>query len=114
MSPIAVSVIIPVFDTECYLPTCLDSILNQTLDNIEIICINDGSTDNSLEILKNYQKKDNRIKIINKDNEGQGVARNIGIDNAVGEYIAFVDSDDFIKEDMLEKLYESSKNNNLD
>lgn len=66
MSPIAVSVIIPVFDTECYLPTCLDSILNQTLDNIEIICINDGSTDNSLEILKNYQKRIIVLKLLIK------------------------------------------------
>lgn len=114
MSPTAISVIIPVFNTACYLPDCLDSILNQTLDNIEIICINDGSTDNSLEILEYYQKKDNRIKIINKANGGQGIARNIGMDNAVGEYIAFVDSDDFIKEDMFEKLYNSSKRHNLD
>lgn len=114
MSSIAVSIIVPVFNTVSYLHTCLDSILNQTLNNIEIICINDGSTDNSLEILKNYQKIDDRIKIINKNNEGQGIARNIGIDNASGEYIAFVDSDDFIKEDMLEKLYKSAINNNLD
>ena len=114
MSTIAVSIIIPVFNTENYLSTCLDSVLNQTLGNIEIICINDGSTDSSLEILKNYQEMDHRIKIIDKDNEGQGIARNIGIDNAVGEYIAFVDSDDFIKKDMLEKLYNSSKKSNLD
>ena len=97
MNPIAISVVIPVFNTECYLSTCLDSVLNQTLENIEVICIDDGSTDNSLEILKKYQKKDNRVKIISKDNEGQGVARNIGISEAIGEYIAFVDSDDFIK-----------------
>ena len=114
MNSIAVSVIIPVFNTESYLQTCLDSILNQTLYNIEIICINDGSSDNSLEILKKYQKNDNRIKIINKNNEGQGIARNIGINEAIGEYVAFVDSDDFIKEDMLEKLYKSCINNNLD
>ena len=114
MNPIAISVVIPVFNTECYLSTCLDSVLNQTLENIEVICIDDGSTDNSLEILKKYQKKDNRVKIISKDNEGQGVARNIGISEAIGEYIAFVDSDDFIKKTMLEKLYNSCKNNNLD
>ena len=114
MNSVLVSVIIPVYNTENYLSRCLDSVLNQSLENIEIICINDGSTDSSLEILKNYQKKDNRIKIINKNNEGQGIARNIGINEAIGDYIAFVDSDDFIKEDMLEKLYNSCINNNLD
>ena len=71
MNSVLVSVIIPVYNTENYLSRCLDSVLNQSLENIEIICINDGSTDSSLEILKNYQKKDNRIKIINKNNEGQ-------------------------------------------
>ena len=114
MNSIPVSVVIPVFNTELYLSTCLDSVLNQTLKNIEIICIDDGSTDNSLQILKNYQKKDKRIKIISKNNEGQGIARNIGINEAIGEYIAFVDSDDFIKEDMLEKLYKSCISNDLD
>lgn len=114
MNSVQVSVIIPVYNTEKYLNKCLDSILNQSLKNIEIICINDGSTDSSLEILKNYQIMDDRIKIINKNNEGQGIARNIGINEAIGEYISFVDSDDFIKEDMLEKLYNSCINNNLD
>ena len=114
MSNIKVSVIVPVFNVESYLNESLDSILNQTLKDIEIICINDGSTDNSLDILENYAKKDKRIKIISKENEGQGVARNVGLDNAQGEYISFVDSDDFIKKDMLEKLYNKAENNNLD
>ena len=91
MSKIKVSVIVPVFNVEEYLSTSLDSILNQTLKNIEIICINDGSTDASLDILENYAKKDARIKIISKKNEGQGIALNIGLDNAQGEFIAFVD-----------------------
>ena len=114
MSKIKVSVIVPVFNVEEYLSTSLDSILNQTLKDIEIICINDGSTDASLDILENYAKKDARIKIISKKNEGQGIARNIGLNNAQGEFIAFVDSDDFIKEDMLEKSYEKSVSKNLD
>ncbi len=96
MSNIKVSVIVPVFNVEAYLNESLDSILNQTLNDIEIICINDGSTDNSLNILETYAKKDKRIKIISKENEGQGVARNVGLDDAQGEYISFVDSDDFI------------------
>ena len=114
MSNIKVSVIVPVFNVESYLNESLDSILNQTLKDIEIICINDGSTDNSLDILETYSKKDKRIKIISKENEGQGVARNVGLDNAQGEYISFVDSDDFIKRDMLEKLYNKAENNDLD
>ena len=114
MNKIAVSVIIPVYNTEKYISICLNSVLNQTLKNIEIICINDGSTDDSLEILNEYANNDNRIKVISKSNEGQGIARNVGIKEARGEYIAFVDSDDFIKEDMLEKLYFSCKKNNLD
>lgn len=108
------SVIIPVFNVENYLNKCLDSICNQTLTDIEIICVNDGSTDNSLNILKEYSKKDSRIKIISKENEGQSTARNLGIKESQGEYLAFVDSDDFIELDMLEKLYIKAKNNNLD
>nr|WP_019265769.1 glycosyltransferase family 2 protein [Methanobrevibacter smithii] len=114
MSKVKVSVIVPVFNVGDYLSTSLDSILNQSLEDIEIICINDGSTDDSLKILENYAKKDNRIKIISKENEGQGTARNVGLDNACGEFISFVDADDFIKKDMLEKLYNKSVNGNLD
>ncbi len=93
-----ISVIIPVYNVEQYLEKCLNSITGQTLKDIEIICINDGSTDNSLKILEDYQKNDSRIKIINKKNEGQGIARNEGLKIANGEYILFVDPDDWIEE----------------
>ena len=108
------SVIIPVYNVENYLNECLDSVTSQTLEDMEIICIDDGSTDNSPYILKEYLKKDKRIKIITKENGGQATARNLGIKEAQGEYIAFVDSDDFIEPTMFEKLYTKSKDNNLD
>ena len=108
------SVIIPVYNVEDYLNECLDSVINQTLEDMEIICIDDGSTDNSPDILKEYSKKDKRIKIITKENGGQATARNLGIKEAQGEYIAFVDSDDFIEPTMFEKLYTKAKDNNLD
>ena len=114
MDDVLVSVIVPVFNTEKYLKKCIESILNQSLRNIEIIFIDDGSTDNSLTIIEEYAKKDKRIKIISKLNEGQGIARNMGITEACGQYIAFIDSDDFVEKDMLEKLYNTSKKNNLD
>ena len=110
-----VSVIIPVYNTEKYLKKCLDSVCNQTLSDIEIICINDCSTDNSLEILNEYASKDDRIKIINfEENKGAAVARNVGIDTACGEYIGFVDSDDFVDSDFYEKLYNTASENNSD
>lgn len=108
------SVIIPVYNVENYLNECLDSVTSQTLEDMEIICIDDGSTDNSPYILKKYSKKDKRIKIITKENGGQATARNLGIKEAQGEYIAFVDSDDFIEPTMFEKLYTKAKDNNLD
>ena len=111
---IKLSVIIPVYNVENYLNECLDSVTSQTLDDMEIICIDDGSTDNSPDILKEYSKKDKRIKIITKENGGQATARNLGIKEAQGEYIAFVDSDDFIEPTMFEKLYTKAKDNNLD
>ncbi|OCG17406.1 hypothetical protein A9G09_00015 [Gilliamella sp. wkB292] len=101
---VVLSIIIPVYNTEKYLSKCLDSVLNQKIENIEIICVNDGSTDNSLDILKKYSQIDNRIKIINKKNGGMSSARNIGIDNAQGKYITFIDSDDFIEPNAYEKL----------
>lgn len=109
-----ISVIIPVYNVENYLKECLDSVTNQTLNNLEILCINDGSTDNSLRILNEYASKDSRIKIINQNNKGQASARNLGIKEARGEYIAFIDSDDFIEPTMFEKLYTKAKNDNLD
>lgn len=105
-----VSVIIPVYNTEDYLEECLDSVLNQTLKEIEVICIDDKSTDNSLNILEKYGKKDSRIKIIkNKENTGQAVGRNIGLKEVKGEYVSFIDSDDKIDLDTYEKLYNFSK-----
>jgi len=100
-----ISIIIPIYNTEKYLCECLDSVLNQTLTDIEIICINDGSTDGSLAILREYEAKDTRIKVIDKRNEGPSAARNLGLDLARGEYIQFVDSDDIIAETLCEKAY---------
>ena len=103
-----VSVVIPVYNVEKYLRECLDSVVNQTLKDIEIICVNDGSTDNSLEILKEYAQKDSRIIVIDKVNEGAATARNIGIDRAQGEYLAILDSDDIYHTSMLEKMLSNS------
>lgn len=108
------SVIIPVYNTNKYLEKCLESIVNQTLKDIEIICIDDGSTDNSLEILNNFAKKDKRIKVLTQKNQGQSVARNAGIKAAKGEYIGFIDSDDWADETMFEKLYNNAKTYNSD
>ena len=101
-----VSVIIPVYNTEAYLRECLDSVVNQTLKEIEIICVDDGSTDSSLEILKEYANKDNRFTIITQENLHAGVARNAGLVVARGEYLSFLDSDDYVKLEYLEKLYD--------
>ena len=110
-----VSVIIPVFNTEKYLTKCLDSVCNQTLSDIEIICIDDCSTDNSLNILKDYALEDSRIKVIEfKENKGAAVARNIGIEEASGEYIGFVDSDDYIDLDFYENLYKKAQTSHSD
>jgi len=111
---IKVSVIIPVYNTEKYLDSCLESVENQTLKDIEIICINDGSKDNSLEILKNHKSKDNRIKIIDQENSGVSAARNAGIRIASGEYIMFVDSDDLISPYLCEINYNNAKKYDTD
>ena len=101
-----VSVIIPVYNVEEYLRECLDSVVNQTLKEIEIICVDDGSTDSSLEILKEYAKNDNRISVLTQENSGSGKSRNNGINNAKGEFIAFMDSDDFYpSHNTLENMY---------
>lgn len=110
-----VSIIIPVYNTEKYVERCLDSVCGQTLSDIEIICINDGSTDNSLQILHKYAEKDNRIKVIDfKKNKGVSAARNAGIDLVMGEYIAFIDSDDYVDVDFYEKLYNKAKETEAD
>lgn len=113
-SKIKISVVIPVYNVAKYLPKCLDSILNQTLKEIEIICINDGSSDKSLEILKKYKKLDERIIIVNQKNNGASSARNNGLNLLKGEYFISLDSDDWIKKDYLEKVYEKAKKNDLD
>lgn len=106
-----ISIIIPVYNVEKYLTTCLESVRNQTFKDFEAICINDGSTDNSLEILKDFQKKDERIKIITQENQGSSVARNRGLKEAKGDYIYFLDSDDSIHPKLLEIcLYFALKN----
>ena len=109
-----ISVIIPVYNVEEYLRECLDSVVNQTLKEIEIICVDDGSTDNSLEILKEYAQKDKRFTVIAQKNQGSGKARNNAIDNAKGEFIAFMDSDDmYPNEKTLEHLYNKAIENNV-
>ncbi|WP_020005335.1 glycosyltransferase family 2 protein [Brachyspira innocens] len=101
-----ISVIIPVYNVEKYIIRCLDSISNQTFSDIEIICIDDGSTDNSVHLIENYQKKDDRIILIkNEINKGASYSRNIGIKKSSSEYITFVDSDDYVNNDYLECLY---------
>ena len=113
-SNVKVSVIVPVYNVEKYLKDCLNSVINQTLEDIEIICVNDGSTDNSLAILEDYAEKDSRIRIINQENKGLGGARNTGLYNANGEYISFIDSDDWIEPNTFEESYNMSKNLDLD
>lgn len=100
-----VSIIVPIYNVEKYLARCLDSLVNQTFNDIEIIAINDGSTDNSLNILNDYAKRDKRIKVINKKNEGLSNARNTGILQCNGEYVMFVDSDDWIDKNMVAEMY---------
>ena len=109
---VKVSIIIPTYNVEKYLRECLDSVINQSLKDIEIICINDGSTDNSLAILEEYAKKDDRIIVINKKNEGVAKTRNLGISRAKGQYVCFMDPDDFYPTiDILEILYNKAFNN---
>ena len=109
-----VSIIVPVYNCAQFLNRCMDSLVNQTLKDIEIICINDGSTDNSPEILQEYAAKDSRIKIINKENGGLSSARNRGLAAAQGEYLGFVDSDDWVDLDFFEKLYNAAKKYDTD
>lgn len=111
---IDISIIVPIYNAEKTLEKCISSLLNQNYDNYEIILINDGSKDKSLMICENYSKICKNIKIFNKENEGSSIARNIGIDIAKGEYLMFVDSDDWIEPNMIKEKYELAKKNNSD
>jgi glycosyltransferase involved in cell wall biosynthesis len=105
---IKISIVIPVFNAEQYLKPCIDSLINQSLKEIEFIFVNDGSIDSSQKIIESYGAKDARIKLINQENKGVSAARNAGIAIAKGSYLAFVDGDDFIKPDFLEQLYSTA------
>ena len=109
-----ISIIIPIFNVEDKLNKCIQSVINQTYSNLEIILVNDGSTDNSFKICKEFENSDNRIKLISIENNGVSNARNIGIKNAKGKYIGFVDSDDYIDNDMFEILYSNIEDNDAD
>ncbi len=111
---IKVSVIVPIYNVERYLKKCLDSCIKQTLKDIEIICVDDGSTDKSYEIVKRYAKKDKRIVPITKKNAGYGNSMNIGMDRARGEYIGIVESDDYVERNMFEVLYNTAKKYEVD
>lgn len=109
-----ISIIIPVYNVEKYLSECLDSVITQTYENLEILLIDDGSTDGSGKICDEYAQKDARIKVIHKENGGVSSARNMGLDLAQGEYIAFIDSDDRVKREYIQKLYEKVKIENAE
>ena len=108
------SIVIPVYNVEYYIAQCLESILNQSFKDLEIICVNDGSTDNSLSVLQDYKAKDDRIIIIDQKNEGSGVARNAGLSIAKGEYVYYVDGDDWIEDNALEKIIVKADKLNTD
>ena len=109
-----ISVIIPIYNVEKFLSFCIDSIVNQTYKNLEIILVDDGSTDNSGKICDEYALKDNRIKVMHKQNGGVSSARNVGLNIAKGKYIGFVDSDDYVENDMFEILHNLIIKNNVD
>ena len=106
-----ISIIIPIFNSEEFINECLNSLIKQTFKNFEVICINDGSNDNSLKILKEYEKIDERIHIFSQNNSGAGIARNVGMNKSKGEYLLFLDSDDIFEDIMLEQLYAKIKQN---
>ncbi|KYD06304.1 glycosyltransferase family 2 protein [Bacillus atrophaeus] len=110
----AVSLLVAVYNTEAYLPKCLSSLLNQTLDNIEIIIVNDGSTDASPRIIQEFVQKDARIRVIDQKNQGLGAVRNKGLKEARGEFVAFIDSDDWVEPDYCLQMYEKAKTDKAD
>ena len=114
MSKYDISVIIPVYNAENYLRECIDSVLNQTMSGIEIVLINDGSTDHSLDIIKEYSAKYDNVVFADQENKGVCIARNVGIEMAKGEYIGWLDSDDMLKPDAIEKLYKLMIQNDAD
>ena len=109
-----ISVIVPVYNVQNYLRQCLDSIIGQSFSNFEMICINDGSTDDSPQILEQYAALDSRIRIISQPNRGLSAARNAGLAQATAEYIFFIDSDDYIEPDTLEKLFDTARRTGAD
>lgn len=114
MEEVKVSIVIPIYNVEKYLAECLQSVCRQTLKEIEIICVNDGSTDSSKSIIEKFMSKDKRVKIVDKKNSGYGNTMNRGFDSAKGEYIGIVESDDFVEEDTFETLYAEAKKYDLD
>lgn len=111
---IKISIIVPVYNTSKFLEKCIRSIMEQDFRDIEIICVNDGSTDNSLEILNKLSKEDSRLKIIDKKNEGASKARNVALEVAQGKYCLNIDSDDWIEQGYIKALYERAEKDNLD
>jgi len=109
-----ISIVVPIYNTARYLRECIESIINQSFTNIEIILVNDGSTDNSLDICYEYKERDSRVIVINQKNSGVAVARNAGLKIATGEYIIFLDSDDIFSNNLLEKLYNQAEKTNAD
>lgn len=111
---VKISVIVPVYNAEMYLGQCMESIVGQSLDDIEIICVDDGSTDTSPDILRQYEKADSRIRIFSQENKGAGASRNLGLEHITGEYVYFADSDDYLELDALEELYEVACEKSVD
>lgn len=114
MKKIKISIIIPVYKPGNFIYDCINSLINQTFKDAEFIFVNDGSPDNVLDILNEYQIRDSRIKIISQENQGISIARNTGLEHAIGEYIGFIDNDDYYELDFLENLYNTAINNDLD
>ena len=109
-----ISVIVPIYNVEKYLQKCVDSIINQTYKNLEIILVDDGSPDNCPKMCDDYAEKDSRIKVVHKENGGLSDARNVGMEVATGEYVSFIDSDDYISLDFYETLLETIVDNDSD
>ncbi len=112
--PLKISVIVPVYNVENYLRQCMDSIINQSFENLEIICVNDGSTDSSCSILEEYEAKDHRIILVSQENQGVSSARNRGIELSTGEYISFVDPDDYLEKDAFKIASNNLENGTID